>query len=135
MPKFKVSKHCIPLPVSASINPCFFKTYLCFWRGELCCNFSFSSDLTQMVNFHTWIPEFDSHSLALLDLIISSGTSICSAMAFPSLVNSDHGHCFLWLPVKLKTRCHVLLDSLWLFLCWLGWSLWLFERCSMGGYL
>ena len=25
--------------------------------------------------------------------------------------------------------------SLWLFFCWLGWSLWSFERCSMGRYL
>ena len=32
----------------------------------------------------------DSHSLALLDLFISSDTSICSTMAFPPLGNSDH---------------------------------------------
>ena len=43
-----------------------------------------------MVNFPTWIPDCDSHSLALLDLFISSGTSICSTMAFPSMGNSDH---------------------------------------------
>ena len=30
------------------------------------------------------------------------------------------------------TRCPVSLYSLWLFSCWLGWSLWSFERCSMG---
>ena len=58
--------------------------------GELCYSFSASNDLTQMVNFHTWIPDCDSHSLALLDLFISSDAGICSTMAFPPLGNSDH---------------------------------------------
>ena len=58
--------------------------------GELCYNFSISNDLTQIVNFPTWIPVCDSHSPALLDLFLSSGTSICSTMAFPPLGNSDH---------------------------------------------
>ena len=40
--------------------------------GELCYNFSISSDLTQMVNFPSRIPDCDSHSPALLDLFISS---------------------------------------------------------------
>ena len=47
-----------------------------------------SNDLTQIVP--TWIPDCDSHSLALLDLFISSDTSICSTMDFPPLGNSDH---------------------------------------------
>ena len=38
--------------------------------GELCYNFSISNDLTQMVNFPTWIPGCDSHSPALLDLFL-----------------------------------------------------------------
>ena len=58
--------------------------------GGLCHNFSISSDLTQMVNFRTWIPGCDSHSPALLDLFLSSDASICYAMAFPPLGNSDH---------------------------------------------
>ena len=58
--------------------------------GELCYNFSISNDLTQMVNFPTRIPDCDSHSPALLDLFLSSDTSICSAMAFPPLENCDH---------------------------------------------
>ena len=64
--------------------------------GELCYNFSISNDLTQIVNFPTQIPDCDSHSPALLDLFISSGTSICSTyiyglyMAFLPLGNSDH---------------------------------------------
>ena len=53
--------------------------------GELCYNFSISHDLTQMVNFSTWIPECDSHSPALLDLFISSDAAICSTVAFPPL--------------------------------------------------
>ena len=58
--------------------------------GELCYNFSISNYFTQIVNFPTWIPDCDSHSQALLDLFLSSDTSICSAMAFPPLGNSDH---------------------------------------------
>ena len=57
---------------------------------ELCYNFSVADDLTQTVNFLTWIPDGDSHSPALLDLFISSDTSICSTMTFPPLANSDH---------------------------------------------
>ena len=49
-----------------------------------------SNDLSQMVNFPTWIPDCDPHSPALLDLFLSFDTSICSTMAFPSLGNSDH---------------------------------------------
>ena len=49
-----------------------------------------SNDLTQMVNFPTRIPDCDSHSPALLDFFLSSDASICSAMAFPPLGNSDH---------------------------------------------
>ena len=52
--------------------------------------FSISNNLTQMVNLPTWITDCDSHSPALLDLFLSSDTSICSAMAFPLLGNSDH---------------------------------------------
>ena len=58
--------------------------------GELCYNFSISNSLTQIVHFPTWIPDCDSHSPALLDLFISSDTSICFTMAFPPLGNSDH---------------------------------------------
>ena len=43
-----------------------------------------------MVNFPTWIPDCDSHSPALLDVFLSSDTSICSTMAFPPLGDSDH---------------------------------------------
>ena len=43
-----------------------------------------------MVNFPTWILDCDSHSPALWDLFLSSGTSICSTMAFPPLGNSIH---------------------------------------------
>ena len=58
--------------------------------GELWYNFSFSNDLTQIVNFPSRIPDCDSHCPALLDLFISSDASICSAMAFLRLGNSDH---------------------------------------------
>ena len=57
---------------------------------KLCYNFSISNDLTQLVNFPTWISDCNSHSLALLDLFLSSDASICPTMAFPPLGNSDH---------------------------------------------
>ena len=57
---------------------------------ELCYNFSISNDLTQMINFPTRIPDCDSNSPTLLDLFLCSDTSICSAIAFPQLENSDH---------------------------------------------
>ena len=49
-----------------------------------------SNDLTQLVNFPSRISDCDSHSPALLDLFISSDTSICSTMVFSSLGKSDH---------------------------------------------
>ena len=58
---------------------------------EICYNFSISNGLIQMVNFPTWMPNCDSHSPTLLDLFISSDTSICSTVMFPPLGNSDHG--------------------------------------------
>ena len=58
--------------------------------GELCYNFSNSNNLTQMVNFPTRIPGCDSHSPPLLDLFLSSDTSVCSTKALPQLRNSDH---------------------------------------------
>ena len=58
--------------------------------GELCYNFSITSDLTQIVNFPTWIPDCDSRSLALLYLFLSADVSIYSLVAFPPMGNSDH---------------------------------------------
>ena len=60
------------------------------WPGELCYSFCISNDLTQMVNFPTWIPDCDSHSRTLLDFFLSSDASICTTMAFPPLGNSHH---------------------------------------------
>ena len=53
-------------------------------------NSAIISLISQMVNFPAQIPDSDCHSPALLDLFISSDTSICSTMAFPPSGNSDH---------------------------------------------
>ena len=58
--------------------------------GEFCYNFSISDNPTRMVNFPTGTPDCGSHSLALLDLFLSSDASVYSTMAFPPLGNSDH---------------------------------------------
>ena len=42
-----------------------------------------------MVNFPTQIPEYDSHSPALLNLFLFSDASACSTMTFSPLENSD----------------------------------------------
>ena len=42
-----------------------------------------------MVNVPTRIPDYDSHSPALSYLFLFPDASICSAMAFPPLGNSD----------------------------------------------
>ena len=57
--------------------------------SELCYNFSILNELTQMVNFPTWIHDCDSHSPAFSDLFIFCDASICSTMVFPPLGNSD----------------------------------------------
>ena len=44
----------------------------------------------QIINFPILIPDCDSHSPALLDLLISFDASICPTMAFPPLGNYDH---------------------------------------------
>ena len=58
-----------------------------------------------MVNFPTWITDCNSHSPALLDLFLSSNTSICSTKAFPPLGNSDH--------VVVSVSIHFPINSKW----------------------
>ena len=56
-----------------------------------------------MVNFPTRIPGCDSHSPALLDLLLFSESSICSIMAFSPLENSDHVvSVFIDFPINLQ---------------------------------
>ena len=57
-----------------------------------------------MVNFPTRILGCDSHSPALLDLFFSSNASICSAMAFPPLGNSDHVVVSISIDVPLNSQ-------------------------------
>ena len=77
--------------------------------GELCYNFSISNDLSQMINFPTWIPDCDSHSPALLNLFISSDTSICSTMTFPPFGDSDHvvASGSIDIPIKFTRGCPI----------------------------
>ena len=58
-------------------------------RGEHCYSSSISNNYTQMVNFPTHIPDCDSNSPALLDLLLSFDTIICFTIAFHPLGNSD----------------------------------------------
>ena len=42
---------------------------------------------------------------------------------------------FHWLSIIFTMWCPISSHCLWLILCWIGWSLRSFERCSLGGYL
>ena len=104
--------------------------------GQLYYNFSISNDLTQMVSFPLWIPDWDSHWPALFDLFISSDTGICSTMALPPLGNSDVVVSIsIDFPTNFQQDAPFHHIAYWLFSCWLGWSLRSFERCYKGGYL
>ena len=89
-----------------------------------------------MVNFRTWMSDCNSHSPALLDFFLSSDVSIHSTMASSPLGNSDYADVSVSIgfPTNSKwdTPFHcIFYDYLRADLD----SLWLFERCSMGGYL
>ena len=104
--------------------------------GELYYNFSISNDLNQIVDFPTQIPDYESHSPVLLDLFISSRTSICSTMAFLPLKNSNHVVVSFSIdfPINSKQGApfhHVAYD--YSLVDWDGLCDHL--RCSMGGFL
>ena len=68
-----------------------------------------SNGLTQLVYFPTGILECDSHSLALMDLLLCFNASIFFCKGFPSF-GKFWSCCFLsfhWLSVKLRMRCSV----------------------------
>lgn len=44
-------------------------------------NSAITDNITEFVNFPTWIPDFDGLSLGLLGLFISSDPSICYVLA------------------------------------------------------
>ena len=79
---------------------------------ELCYNFSISNELTQMVNFPTRIPDYDSHSPLLLDLFISSDASTCSTMAFPPLGNCDYVVLSISIDFPLNSQQEVLFNDI-----------------------
>ena len=104
--------------------------------GELCYNFSILNDLTPWLTFLLrsqivilivllfWISFF----LLMLVFLIDG---------FPSIGKFRSCCClsFHWLSIKFTMGCSISSHNLWLILCWLGQSLWSFERCSMGEYL
>ena len=75
-----------------------------------CYNCPISNDFTQMVNFPTRITDCDSHSLALLDLFLSSDASICCALAL-TLGNSDHVVVSIFIEFPSNSEWDALLTS------------------------
>ena len=76
-------------------------------HGELCYIFSISNNLSQIVNSPTRIPDYDSHSPALLDLFLSDA-SICSITAFPPLRYSDHVVVLVSIDFPINSQNYVL---------------------------
>ena len=95
--------------------------------GEPHNNISISNDLTQMINFLTLIFDCDSHNPPLLDLFISSDISNLQWLSLHLKVLIMLLSQFL-LNIGNLMGCPVSLNSLWLVLCWLGWSSPSFER-------
>ena len=60
-----------------------------------------------MVNFPARIPGCDPHNAALLELFLSSDDSICSAMAFLPLANSDHVVVLVFIDFPFSTKWDV----------------------------
>ena len=97
--------------------------------------FSISNDLTPMVNFSNRIPDcnLQSWSFGFFSLFW------CYYMfnsVFPSIRKIWSCCClsYHWLSIKVKMKYPISKHGLWLFLRWLWWSLWSFERCFVGWY-
>ena len=71
--------------------------------------------MTLLRCLHTWIPDWNSFSPAILDLFLSSKASICSTIAFPLLENSDDA--------ILSVSIDFLSDSDGMLPCFIAWLL------------
>ena len=118
------------------------KETLKYLVGELNYNFSISNGFTQFVNFPTRLPDCDSHRTVTLTVLLFWIYLFLLMLVFVLQWLSLHWEILIMLLSQFPLILHqihngmpVSLHSLWLFSCWLGWSLWSFERCSMGGYL
>ena len=76
-------------------------------------------------------PDCDSHSPSLLDyffllmlVFVLQWLSLHWAILLCCCISCH------WLSIKFTVGCPIYLYSLWLFSCWLGQSLWSFERCT-----
>ena len=87
-----------------------------------------------MYIFPTQIPDCDSHSPCYFGFIYFFRHYYLFYNGFLSIGKFWSCGClsFHWLFDKLKAGCPISSYSLWLLLCWLGWSSWSFERCSTG---
>ena len=102
--------------------------------SELCYNFSISTTLLRWLTFLLrsetviltvllfWIYFFLLMLVFVLQLLVLKFWSCCCLS-------------FHWLSIKFTMGRPVSLHSFWLFLRWLGRSLWSFKRCSVDGYL
>ena len=86
-----------------------------------------------MANFPTWTPDYDSHSLAVLNLFIFDA-SICYTMVFPPLGNSDLVIVSVSIEFSSDSKWdaqfhHIACDYFCTY--WEGLVI-IWERCSMG---
>ena len=105
------------------------KDWLTWWNWQTwwtLLKFFISNDLTQMVDFPTRIPVTLALLLLCYGFFLSSDATIC-VIQWLSLHSK-----ILIIVVSVSTDFP---SSSKLFLCWLGWSLCLFQKCSMRWYL
>ena len=122
----------------------------CFFGSHCNCQLIFLQLIDQMNSVFflseafllRWLTFLDSWTVWLsqsssFGFIFSSDPSVCFIVAFASFGNSDHVVVSVStdFPSNSKKECSCSFDSFWLSLCWLGWSLKLFKKCSTGWYL
>ena len=89
-----------------------------------------------MVNFPTRIPDCVILIVLLLDLFLSAGASVCSAMAFPALGNSDYVVVSVSIDFPSNSRRDAPFHCIAYDYSRTDWDgLCDHLRCSMGGYL
>ena len=101
-----------------------------------CYNFSVPNDFTQMLTF---LLEYQ--TVILTVLLFWTYFFFLTLLFILQWLSLHWENLIMSLPpfpltfIKFTAGCPVSSHSLWLFSCWFGRSLWLFEKCSMGGYV
>ena len=75
-----------------------------------------------MVIFPTWIPDCDSHTPALLDLLFSSDSTISSSVVLPPLGNCDYVVVSVSIEFSLNSKEDAPFHSSTYEICYASWN-------------